>query len=295
MVVTLGTGGGPVVQTKRSQPASAVLVGKDLYLFDAGEGVQRQLKAAGLADARLRAVFLTHHHVDHVGGLGPLIVNRWILGTPDPLPVVGPPGTSEMIAGLVAAARPTERSPLAIGASRPALAEIAQPRDLTAEMPALTEVYRDDRVRVMAIEVDHYHDADGRRSVAARSYGYRVESAGRVIALTGDSGPSERLVRLARGADVLVAEVMDRPAITAALAAMPLAADARAGLIEHMALDHLTPRQVGALARDAGVKSLVLTHLVPGRDEETSTRGYTDGIDEVFAGRVAVANDGDRF
>jgi ribonuclease BN (tRNA processing enzyme) len=294
IVVTLGTGGGPVVQTRRAQPASAVVVDGDVYLFDAGEGTQRQLKAAGLAEARLRAVFLTHHHVDHVGGLAPLIVNRWIVGARTPLPVIGPAGTAEMLQGLAAAARPIERSPLAIGAAKPGVAEAAVARDLAA-MPVAAEIYRDDRIRVAAIEVDHYHEADGRRSDAARAYAYRVEGGGRTIVFTGDTGPSPGLVALARGADLLVSEVMDRAAIAAALDRMALPADARAGFLRHMDLDHLTPAQVGRLAKDAGVAAVVLTHLVPGRDEETSTAGYTDGLSDIFKGRVTVAEDGDRF
>lgn len=294
--ITLGTGGGPVVQLERGQPANAVVVGDAVYLFDAGEGTQARLKAAGLGVERVRAVFLSHHHLDHVGGIGPIVVNRWILGRPDPLPVFGPPGTREMVAGLLAAARPTERSPLLLdGAPVRPVADTATATDLPTELAEPREVFRDGNVRVLAAAVDHYHDAQGRVSRAAYSYAYRVEAGGRSFVYTGDTGPSAALERLAKGADVLVAEVMDRPAIAAALERMDLPPAAKAGFMRHMDLDHLTPPQVGALARRAGVGRVVLTHLVPGRDEETGTDGYTAGLSREFNGPVAVARDGDRF
>jgi ribonuclease BN (tRNA processing enzyme) len=70
--VTLGTGGGPVTRVKRSEPANAVVVGKAVYLFDAGDGAQRQLAAANLPLESVRAIFLSHHHIDHNGGLAPI-------------------------------------------------------------------------------------------------------------------------------------------------------------------------------------------------------------------------------
>lgn len=298
--VTLGTGGGPVVQVKRSQPANAVVVGGAVYLFDTGDGTQRQMAAAGLPLGEVRAVFLSHHHLDHVGGLGPILLNRWIVGLA-PIPVFGPPGTAEMTRGIVIAAQPTERAPLAIGGGpvRPIAATVTA-TDLPARLAAPREVYRDANIRVLAVTVDHYHEADGRVSAAASSYAYRIEAGQieanrRVFVFSGDTGPSASLEVLAKGADILISEVMDRPAIAAALGRMALPAPARAAFLLHMDLDHLTPPQVGAIARRAGVKSVVLTHLVPGRDEETGTAGYTAGIAREFTGPVTVARDGDRF
>src|SRR5688572_10997522 len=98
--VTLGTGGGPVIQLKRAQPANALVVGDAVYLFDVGPGTQRQMKAAGIELGQVKAVFLSHHHLDHVGGLGPLLVNRWINGLRSAIPVFGPDGTESMTNGM---------------------------------------------------------------------------------------------------------------------------------------------------------------------------------------------------
>jgi ribonuclease BN (tRNA processing enzyme) len=66
-------------------------------------------------------------------------------------------------------------------------------------------------------------------------------------------------------------------------------------LIEHLRKDHLTPPQVGQLAASAGVKEVVLHHLVPGSDGETDLSVYTKGIEQYFKGPVRVARDLDRF
>lgn len=294
--VTLGTGGGPVVQTKRSQPANAVVVGDAVYLFDVGEGTQRQMKAAGLSLANVHAIFLSHHHLDHVGGLAPLLVNRWIMTLPKAVAVIGPPGTKAMTAGIVAASQPIERAPLNLDSSPPrAIATTFVAIDLPADTPAPVEIYRDEHIRVLAIAVDHYHRADGHVSAEARSYAFRIEGGGRSIVFSGDTGPSVGLERLAQHADLLVSEVMDRPAITRAITAMRLPPAAQAGFLRHMDLDHLTPPQVGAIAARAGVGALVLTHLVPGRDEEADTSGYVAGLSTNYHGPVTVARDGQKF
>jgi len=295
VVITLGTGGGPVVQTERAQPATAIQVGKALYLFDLGDGTQRALKAAGLPLAEVRAVFLTHHHIDHVGGLPPMIVNRWINGMQTPLPVVGPPGTMELVAGLVAADGPVERAPLKLGGAPHASirASVAAVDAVVGDVPV--EVYADDQIRVLAILVDHYHHADGRRDSSAQSFAYRIEADGKIVVISGDTGPSKGLERLATGADILVSEVVDRDAIAAALSKMSMPIAAQQGFLRHINLDHLTPTEVGHVARAAGVRRVVLTHLVPGLDGETSTAGYTTGISPIFTGPVVVARDGDRF
>lgn len=294
--VTLGTGGGPVVQVKRSQPANAVVVHGAIYLFDVGEGTQRQLQAAGLALLDVHAIFLTHDHIDHVGGLMPLLVARWAQQMFAAIPVIGPPGTTAMMAGIVAAAQPIEHAPLLVDGKSPRpIATTIAARDLSAAMTKPTEVYRDAHVHVTAILVDHYHQPDGTVSPAAQAYAYRIEAGGRTMVFSGDTGPSAGLEQLAANADLLVCEVMDRVAIATALRTMPLTPAARAGFLRHMDLDHLTPAEVGGIATRAHVKALVLTHLVPGRDAEHSNAGYLAGIQDIYSGPVVVANDGDRF
>lgn len=216
--LTLGTGGGPRVQTTRSQPANAVVLGQDVYLFDVGEGTQRQLKLAGIDLSRVKGIFLSHHHIDHVGGLWPLLVNRWVQGIYEPLPVYGPPGTAEMITGLIAAAGAVELVPVTLGIDLPAIAATVRPVDMAPEMEAPATIFENNGVSVLAILNAHYHFPPGSESARkARSYAFRIETAGAAAVYSGDTGPSPHLEMLAQGADLLVSEVIDLEAIRASL------------------------------------------------------------------------------
>ena len=296
--VTLGTGGGPLTRTKRSEPANAVIVDGAVYLFDAGDGAQRQMVAAGIALQQLRAIFISHHHIDHNGGLAPLLVTRWLFNNHAPLPVVGPPGTGAMINGLASAYRATELAPITVGAPpKPGIAATVATRDLASVMDDPTLIFSDDNVRVLAVTNSHCHFAAGTaEAAAARSYSFRIEAGGRSFVYTGDTGPSPNLEKLAKGADVLVSEVIDMAAMKAVLdKAIDIPAQARAPMMAHMVADHLTPVQIGILAAKAGVKRIVLTHLAPGLDTEDNTSGYQAGLAAYYKGSVTVARDLDRF
>jgi ribonuclease BN (tRNA processing enzyme) len=291
---TLGTGGGPRVQARRAQPANAVVVDGDVYLFDTGDGVLRQLAAAGLSVSRVRAVFVSHHHFDHVAGLTPLLVNRWLLHSTAPLPVYGPPGTVAMLAGVATASRPIELVPITIGGPpKPPIAATIAARDLPGDVTEPRVVYEDAAVRVSVVLNDHFHFPAGSPEAESRSYAFRIDTKTRSFAYTGDTGPSARVVALARGVDVLVSEVIDLPSMEAGLRRMP-GVPVEAALA-HLSRDHLTPEQVGELAAAAGARRLVLTHFVPGDDREADDSAYLRGIDRHFAGPVNAARDLERW
>lgn len=297
-LVTLGTGGGPVVRLERSEPANAVVVGDEFYIFDVGDGVQRQIVAAKLKLAKLRAIFISHHHIDHNAGLAPVVVDRWLFRNSAPLPVIGPPGTVALVKGIAEGYHATELAPLEIGGPpMPTIAATLAAHDLAPDMDTPELVYEDKNLRVLAITNAHYHfPAGSEEKRLARSYAYRIELPGRVIVFTGDSGPSPHLALLAKGADLLVSEVIDVPHMERLLRqGYNRPGSATDGLLAHMREDHLTPDEIGKLAVAAGVKEVVLTHLVPGIDGETDLSGYTAGIDAHFKGKVRVARDLDRF
>ena len=295
--VTLGTGGGPVLQTERSQPANAVVVGDNVYLFDAGDGVQRQLALAHLPVARIRAIFLSHHHIDHDSGLAPLLLARWLLYNDKPLPILGPPGTVGLINGIATAYRSAEVARLSENAPiKPSIASTLAPKDLAPEINAPELVYQDENLRVLAITNDHYHFSQppGQQPLA-RSYAYRIETAHRTFVFTGDTGPSPHVELLAQNADVLVSEVINLVSAADASRALARSPAEFDGLMEHMRQDHLAPQAVGELAAKAHVKELVLTHLAGFRDGDRDLTPYTQGIDKFFHGPVHLANDLDRW
>jgi ribonuclease BN (tRNA processing enzyme) len=296
--ITLGTGGGPVVRVGRSEPANALVVGDAIYLFDVGNGVLRQMAAAKLKLQGLRAIFISHHHIDHNADLGVVLINRWLFDGYAPLPVIGPPGTASLAADLIKAYRATELAPISVGGpKKPPLTSTAAASDMPAELNEPQVVYQDKNIRVLAITNDHYHFPEGSEEQRfSRSYALRIEASDRTFLYTGDTGPSKNVERLARGADVLISEVIDIERMRSILrAAKDIPPAVLPGKLAHMQEDHLTPTEAGKLAAAAGVKELVLTHLVPGMDSETDLSGYTKDIATHFGGPVHLARDLDRF
>lgn len=192
-VVLLGTGN-PNPDPERHGPSVAVVVDGQPYLVDAGTGAVRRAAAAGIPMTRLDRVFLTHLHSDHVIGLPDLLLTPWVLERTVPLAVHGPAGTAEMMDHLMAAYQADIRRRI----------DGLQPQNPTgwrAEVTPLAPgvVYRDSLVTVTAIPVLHEDWPE--------AYGFRFETADRVIVISGDARYSESLVEACDGCDILVHEV----------------------------------------------------------------------------------------
>src|SRR5947209_4350490 len=98
-VTLLGTGS-PMVDANRAGPSTLVRAGEQIFLVDCGRGVLQRAAAVGVGAAGITALLLTHLHSDHIGDLGDLLITRWITTftpEPSPLPIIGPPGTAEMV------------------------------------------------------------------------------------------------------------------------------------------------------------------------------------------------------
>lgn len=287
---TLGTGGGPPLKPKRAQPANMLEVDGKFYLFDAGEAVLRQIMGSGHNARDFKAVFISHHHLDHNAGLAELLMYRWNQNA-DPVTVYGPPGTSDMVKGILDGNRITELSPtLGDGPAKPVLATSATGSDLPLTTPAPVEVYNDGTIRVLAVINTHFNfDPNSPEGKIARSYAYRIETKGRTYVYTGDTGVSDAVTSLAKGADLLISEVVDPVAIQAAAQRKPPAD--RAAFLFHQLKEHLPPDAIGTMATAAGVKAVVLTHLVPGGDPNADPAPYTAGVLAKFKGPVTLAKD----
>ena len=291
--ITLGTHGGPVSDRNRSQPANALVVGQAVYLVDAGDGAVQQLARAGLSMAAVRAVFISHIHIDHTGGLFAVLGLRHQMGTAGKITVYGPPGIKAMVDGLVAAIVPEARS----GYGVPGEDYVAP--EGTVEVVELADgaSIKLDGFTAIAAGNTHYSFAKG--SDLARRFGslsFRFDMPGRSIVYTGDTGPSDAVTRLARGADILVSELIDPKFVeTFVVRGTPeqqkRAREMRTHLIDH----HITPDQVGQMAAAAKVKRVVITHLVAGRDPNVDTAPYVAGVRKWFDGPVEIAADLNRY
>jgi ribonuclease BN (tRNA processing enzyme) len=271
VIVTLGTGT-PRPQPDSWGPATAMVVGNRVFLVDAGAGVERRLAAAGLPVDGVTALFITHLHSDHVLGLADLIFTSWVLGRSRPFPVYGPHGLAQMTEHLYAAfsedirIRTEGLEHESRGGYRVQVQEIS---------PSV--VYDSGGVRVTAFPVNHGEWRE--------AYGYRFDTPGRSIVLSGDTRPSEELVHMATGVDVLIHEV--QPSDSTLHPGHRSAAD----WARYVRQYHTTALQLGELAARARPKLLVVSH----NGRRVSDDQLLADIRRSFAGAVVIAADLQRF
>ncbi len=273
-LILLGTAGGPTPKALRAAPASAIVVDDAVYLIDCGNGVARQLVLAGLKPGALRNVFITHHHSDHNADYGNLLLLAWASDLAHPVDSWGPPPLSRMTRQFLTL-NDTDIRIRTRDEGRPPLAPLIRPHELTRGGPAM----RDERVRVTAALVEH--------PPVQPAFAYRFDCPDRSIVFSGDTRPTPALVELARGADVLVHEVMYLPALEKLIASEPNAATLR----EHLLASHSTTEQAGRVASEAGVKKLVLNHFVPGGDAALTDEVWRDAVAPHFSGEIVVGRD----
>ena len=295
-LILLGTSGGPIANSRRSQPAQLLVVDGRPYLIDAGEGTARRLREAGFDADDIGHIFLTHLHMDHTLGLAPLIGFNWISGNRRTTTIHGPPGTKEFVrTALAYIAIPAAIHGLVLP-PHPNPDELVKVDEVDA--PAKRLIFADDRLKVYAVANSHYVATPSARAVYGenRSYSYRFETADRTIVITGDTGPSQPLVDLAHGADLLVSEVIDLDAVGRVLRQQFKGPERLLEpLLAHMRDEHLTPVEVGKLANASGVKMVVLSHIAPSVESKPDPLTYTAGVRERFNGSVVFGGDLQEF
>jgi ribonuclease BN (tRNA processing enzyme) len=289
----LGTGGGPIARVTRSQPAALIDVGAAQYLIDVGAGTERQIVKAGLRLNAIDAVFITHLHFDHTAGLPAFIALDWQDRRREPVPIIGPPGTRALVEDSLRFLANGEAIFSMQLPDLPPIKSIFSGRDFDTVKPAV--IYKDAHVTVRAVENTHYATMQmpERPYGRDRSYAYRFETGDKVIVLTGDTGPSEAVQELAKGADILLSEIIDLPALLDSLRRRSAATGIdQQTLIDHMAKEHLTPEEVGKLAAAAGVGQVVLTHFATPPGNETINRDrMLAEIRKHYAGPVSFGED----
>ena len=273
-LILLGTGGGPTPKANRSAPAQVIVVGDAAYVIDCGNGVARQMVLAGVPLASIGDVFITHHHSDHNADYGNLILLAWETTLTRRVDAYGPPPLKEMTRLFLEMNAYDIQTRIA-DEGRPPLKDLIAAHEITAG----GEVMSDTNVRVTAALVDH--------PPVTPAFAYRFDCPDRSIVISGDTRPSANLVRLAKGADVLVHEVMYLPALERLVASEPGARR----LLEHLRASHTTTGEVGKVATEAGVKTLVLSHFVPGGAPVIPDEVWFDAVRPTFAGELIVGRD----
>ncbi|MDQ8701157.1 MBL fold metallo-hydrolase [Streptomyces sp. LHD-70] len=268
----LGTAAGPAPKRTRSAPAQVIVVNGSSYVVDCGNGVARQMALAGVPLSSMRGVFITHHHSDHNADYGNLFLLAWAANLEHRVPTYGPPPLAEMTEHFLAMNR-FDIDTRITDEGLPPLDNLMAPTEITEERV----VHEDENVRVTATLVHH--------PPIATALAYRFDTADRSIVISGDTAPSENLVRLAAGADVLVHEVMYLPAVDAMVAGFN-----GKTLRRHLLTSHTDVDQVGRLAQQAGVRTLVLSHFVP-TDVAIPDETWRKHAAQGFEGEVVVGHD----
>ena len=269
-LVMLGTGT-PNADPLRMGPSLAIVVDGRAYLVDCGPGIVRRAAAAAelgvdaLRVDNLDRVFLTHLHSDHTLGLPDLIFTPWVLERNHALQVFGPPGTRVL----------TDHLQSAWSADKAVRLYGLEPANQEGYKTLVTEIgpgviYKDELVRVTAFPVSH-----GSWDYA---FGYRFETPDRVIVISGDTAPSDELVRASRNCDILVHEVYS----SVAFESLPEVWQAY-----HSAF-HTSTTELAELATKIQPKLLVLTHQLFWGRTEAELLSEFDGL---YRGQVVSAHD----
>ena len=294
VVVTLGTAGGPRPRVDRSQSANLLIVDGESYLIDFGENAIRRLTQAGVDFLQPHRLFITHAHSDHTLGVPALLATQWEFQEREILQIYGPPGTVSLVNGALSFLEGNTAIRFAEGNPDP-ISQLVSAHDV---QPG--EIYRDRQVKVTAIENTHFNFPVGSPAFGKyKAYSYRFETPTRTVVFTGDTGPSQALVELARGADLLVTEVGASEELLALYARTEVwqrkSAIEKRDWLQHQQNEHLSPEAVGELAAAAGVKSVVLTHLTPSGIAKDDYARWAERVRKKFSGEVRVATDLARF
>ncbi len=289
--VALCGAGGPMPAPKASGPCVVVVAGDQLFLVDSGTNGPRNLQVLGYPAGRVNGVFLSHFHSDHIDGLGELATFRWATGDDvTPLPVYGPDGVEQVVAGFNAAYaqdfvyRNAHHGDLVAPSAAAGLTAIpfeAPP------MGELTLVFEGDGLVVWALRVDH--------EPVSPAVGYLFSYAGRRVLISGDTAQSDNITRFAEGVDLLVHEALSPELVgmmeaTAKELGNPIFAKIMFDVTDY----HASPREAAETARDAGVGHLLYYHVVPPIIVPGQETLWLNGSDEIFP-NLTVGYDGVSF
>ncbi len=273
-LILLGTAGGPTPKKTRSAPAQVIVSGKAAYVVDCGNGVARQLALAGITLGSLRHIFLTHHHSDHNADYGTLLLLAWSSGLRSAVDTWGPPPLKQITRAFFEMSAADIKVRIRDEGNPP-----LEPLVHVHEVSKTGYVMNDGVLRVRCAAVSH--------PLVSPALAYRFDGPDRSIVISGDTAPSSDLIDLAHGADVLVHEVLYRPAVDAIAGSAP----GSERLKKHLIDSHTSLEDVGRIAAAAEVKTLVLSHFVPSENPPIPDDVWLSGVKANFKGNVVVGRD----
>lgn len=292
-VVLCGTGS-PLLDPERAGPCAAVIADGRFFLIDVGTGSWENVQQWKLPRAQLAGIFLTHFHSDHIAELGEAVTQSWIAGRRQVLPVFGPDGVEDVVAGFNqayafdrqyrVAHHGVEFMPPEGGEFRSQTLTFAEGQQARALSP--DELSPGGGLSVTVFRVDH--------EPVAPAVGYRFDYNGRSVVISGDTAVSTTLVEASEGVDVLVHEALAAHIMEEVSGSLEQEGASRLAQLARDVLDyHTTPYEAAVAAKQAGAQMLVLTHLVPPIPNRIAARYFLDKVEEAgFDGDIRLGDDG---
>ena len=282
--------GSPMPNPDRAGPCNVVVAGDMMFVVDIGEGGSRNMALMGIDVGDVDRALLTHFHSDHIDGMGPLMLNRWVRGTNRaPLPVHGPSGVEAIVDGFNAAYSTDNTYRTAHhgeGVAPPSGSGAeARPFEMTGNSVV---VFEQDGLTVTAFTVPH--------DPVDPAVGYRFDYKGRSACISGDTKKSSNLEKVCEGIDLLVHEALQMEMIGKmenALAAQ--GARNTAKIMLDIRDYHASPSDAAESAQTAGAKMLVLSHLVPPLPSTFLYPAFLGDAPDRFDGELIVGEDGMLF
>jgi len=289
-IALCGTGS-PLPNPDRAGPCNVVIAGKHLFVVDIGEGGGRTINLMGIPIGRIEGVLLTHFHSDHIDGMGPFLMNRWVSGTnSSPIPIYGATGVEQVVAGFNAAysidnGYRTGHHGAAIAPPNGA-GGTAMPFALPgAGQGNSVVVLETDGLKITAFRVDH--------GPVDPSVGYRFDYKGRSIVISGDTKKSTSLIAASKGADLLVHEALQPKLVGMMSSALDAKGITNLAQITRDILNyHSSPEEAAEAAAQAGVTHLVLSHIVPPIPSSFFYPAFLGDAQSRFTGPITVGEDG---
>jgi ribonuclease Z len=255
-----------------------------------GENGNRNLNMMGISAAEVNALLLTHFHSDHIDGIGPLMLYHWTRGaSTTPLPVYGPEGVEQVVAGFNAAYALDHTYRIAHHGEAvvPASGGGAEARPFAIEGKSAI-ILQGGGLTVTAFTVDH--------DPIKPAVGYRFDYKGRSVCISGDAAKSANLIATCKGADLIVHDALQPLMVKEIEGAFAAQGNVGTAKIFHDIQDyHATPEQAAESARDAGARMLVLSHLVPPLPYAYLYPAFLGDAPARFGGTIVVGEDGMLF
>jgi ribonuclease Z len=275
-VVLLGTGT-PIPSLDRACASTMVIAGDRTIMVDSGRFSSIRMAQAGVLSPDL--LLYTHFHSDHITDFGEVMINRFALfGADKPLPVIGPVGVKDMIDSLMSAYAPDKQ--YRIDHHGWAVNEAGYEVDIRESKPGV--VYDEGGLRITMFEVDH------RPVVPAMAY--RFDYKGQSVVVSGDTKKVPQMAEMSEGCDILVHEAMNEDLLATGRGAANT--NERTKKMSTDILDyHTMTDEVAEIARDAGVKKLVLTHMVPSPMNRAMEAMFIRGMRKIYKGPIKVGRD----